>query len=258
MTTLLAMAATLLALGTFSCPSPQGGPIFSDQFDSGQLDSSRWIVATYKSPDSQLGINSGIYTAEMLDFSTGMLRIAVDQTQTDDGVFSQGGLIFSKEKFGYGSYEFVMRMTSPSITPNGGGGAHSGAVSSAFLYDTNSETEIDLEFVGNQDAMWITSWKNPDPLHPPTSEMKQSIELPNHDLATGFHTYTLVWEPAKVQVFIDGTLKATLTRNIPSAPARIMLQHRGTNSDKWGGMATLGMTRYAYFRSVKFTPMGGR
>lgn len=241
-----------------SAAPSQGAPAFFDRFDAGELDTSKWDIARYKSPDSKPGINAGYYTPATLDFSSGMLRIAVDQTETNDGVHSSGGAIISKGRFGYGTYEFVMRMTSPSPSPGGQGNAKTGAVSSGFLYRTNSETEIDLEFVGDQNAMWVTSWDNPSPSQPPTRNMKQSERLPNGDLATGFHTYTLVWESARIRVFIDGAIATTLTRRIPSAPAHIILQHRGTNSDKWGGVAAIGVTRYAYFRSVKFTPMAER
>jgi beta-glucanase (GH16 family) len=236
----------------------QGTPTFYDRFDTGELDTSKWNIATYKSPDSKPGINAGLYTPEKIDFSSGMLRISVEQTRVGEGVRSLGGAIFSKERFGYGTYEFVMRMTSPSLTPDGPGETQTGAVSSGFLYYTNSASEIDLEFVGDQNVMWVTTWDNSNGSAPPTSGMKRSEKLANRDLATGFHTYTLVWEPERIRVFIDDVLATTFTENIPSVPAHIILQHRGTNSRQWGGLATIGVTRYAYFRSVKFTPMGGR
>ncbi len=50
---------------------------FSDDFSAGQLDTSKWEVATYKSPDSKPGLNSGVYVPENLDFSRGMLCIKV-------------------------------------------------------------------------------------------------------------------------------------------------------------------------------------
>ena len=37
---------------------------FSDNFSAGKLDTSKWKVATYRSPDSKPGLNSGTYVAE--------------------------------------------------------------------------------------------------------------------------------------------------------------------------------------------------
>ena len=34
-----------------------------------------------------------------------------------------------------------------------------------------------------------------------------------------------------------------------------MINHWGTNSDNWGGTATVGTTRYAYFDWVSYTPL---
>ncbi len=257
-TILVSMISTFAALVCGCRAWAQDQAPFCDQFDTGELDASRWIVATYQSPDSKPGFNAGTYAAKSLDFSSGMLRISVDQEHADHGMRSQGGAIISRGRFGYGTYEFVMRMTSTSPTPEGTGEGKSGAVSSAFLYRENSETEIDLEFVGDQNAMWVTTWHNTDLLRPPAPSTKKSKKLVNRNLATGFHPYLLIWEPGSIRVLIDGELATRLTKDVPFEPARIILQHRGTNSGAWGGEAIVGKTRYAYFQAVKFTPREGR
>jgi len=233
-------------------------PIFVDQFNEGVLDASKWSIATYGSPDSKPGINVGSYVTEAIDLSTGLLRIAVNQEKEGGVVYSTGGAIISKDRFGYGDYEFEMRMSSDSPTPEGAGGARSGAISSAFIYNNRSESEIDLEFLGDIDSMWVTSWRNTDLSSSPTGAMKSSARLPNRDLAKQFHRYTLSWEEGIVRVYIDGYLAIELTEHVPSVPAKIVLQHRGTHSPKWGGFARPGTTRYAYFKTVKFTPWEGK
>lgn len=110
---------------------------FKDEFKSGKLDTTKWIVATYKSPDSAPGVNSGIYVASAIDFTQGMLRITVHQHATRNGVESLGGAILSRELFGYGTYDFEMRMSSLSPTPQGEGTASTGAVSSSLFATTS-------------------------------------------------------------------------------------------------------------------------
>jgi beta-glucanase (GH16 family) len=248
---------TFLSLLGFAAPASSQTPTFSDDFSSGKLDLSKWTVATYKSPDSNPGINAGVYAPETITFVPGAMRIEVTQKKGSGGVVeSTGGCIYSKEYFGFGTYVFVMRMSTTSPTPDGAGETLTGAVSSGFLYNTNSESEIDLEFLGNDNAIHVTNWHNPTPANPPTGDIRQTEKLKNKFLGTQFRTYTLVWTPDKIQVFIDGTLVVSHKNHVPQKPARIVLQHRGTNSNGWGGTASVGVSRFAYFKSVSFTPLG--
>src|ERR1700730_11992094 len=83
-----------------------------------------WRIASWKSPDSKVGLNHGTYVPENVDFVDGMLRLKLEETQGPDGVISKGAAVWTREKFGYGTYEFVMRMASESPTPDGPGKAH--------------------------------------------------------------------------------------------------------------------------------------
>jgi beta-glucanase (GH16 family) len=85
-------------------------------------------------------------------------------------------------------------------------------------------------------------------------EVRTTDQVRNSSLANQFHNYKLVWQPESVKWYIDGVLVATHNTNVPVAPAYIILQNRGTNSDQWGGKATLNVIRYAYVKSVKFYP----
>ena len=238
--------------------STQPRVTFKDEFKNGNLDTTKWIMATYKSPDSASGINSGTYMVSAIDLSQGMLRIAVEQHATANGVESLGGAILSRELFGFGTYDFEMRMSTLSPTPQGDGTSSTGAVSSGFIYYNKSESEIDLEFLGNENVLWVTSWRNPNPNLDPTPLQKASDKVLDPDLATRFRHYALVWTPTTVDVYIDGKRVAHQTEHIPQNPAHIILQHRGTNSNKWGGAAAVGVERYFYVRSVKFTPLGAK
>jgi hypothetical protein len=226
-----------------------------DEFNAGKLDTTKWTIATYKSPDSKPGINQGFYVSSGIDFTQGMLRISVQQRKSESGVDSSGGAIISKERFGFGIYEFVMRMSNTSPTPEGNGAALTGAISSGFLYYNKSESEIDLEFLGNQNAIWVTGWQNSKPTNDPTSLEKTSNKVIDHNLATRFRCYSMVWRPDVVDVYIDGIRVSHQTEHVPQSPAHVILQHRGTNSDKWGGIATAGVERYFFVRSVNYTPL---
>jgi beta-glucanase (GH16 family) len=215
-----------------------------------------WRIASWQSPDSKPGLNHGTYVPENVDFVDGILRLKVEQTQGPDGVISKGGAVWTKAKFGYGTYEFVMRMASESPTPYGTGQAQSGTVSSAFLYLQNSQTEMDTEFLGDKNSLWATNWHNLNFNAQPqySQEVRTTDEVRNASLANEFHDYRVVWQPESVKWYIDGVLVASHSTNVPVAPAYVILQIRGTNSDQWGGKATLNVIRYAYVKSVKFYP----
>lgn len=247
----LAILAVLLGTATAQTPS------FSDNFSTGKIDANKWVVATYKSPDSKPGINDGTYVASAISFVPGAMRMESTQRKVGGGlVQSFGGAIYSKEFFGFGVYEFVMRMSTTSDTPDGTGKTLTGSVSSGFLYNTNSESEIDLEFLGDDNAIHITNWRNPDPTKLPSGDIKQTDKVNNKFLGTQFRTYKLVWTPNKITVYIDGTQVVSHKQHVPQAPARIVLEIRGTNSNEWGGTASVGVPQYFYVKSVGFTPMG--
>lgn len=239
----------------------QVGPssLFHDDFSTGRLDIYKWKIATGPSPNSKLGVNEGIYTSKAVDFSQGMLRISSSQKRKKhrDEVTSYGGAIISLDRFGYGTYKFVMRMSSTSSTPNGTGAAKTGSVSSGYLYFNKSETEIDLEFLGDKNVLWVTNWHNEKPKKEPKpqfDDFKQETQIEKYRLSTDFYEYRIEWTPGSVKTYIDDALVAEHTEHVPSAPAYIMLQHHGTNSDAWGGFAS-DEERYFFVKSVSFTPM---
>jgi beta-glucanase (GH16 family) len=230
---------------------------FYDDFSRGELDPAKWKVSQWRAPGTLAGRNLGMFTPAALDFSQGMLRIAVTQTLRPDGVvMSTGGEIQSREAFGYGTYAFVMRLASTSPTPYGGGEVVSGGDSGAFTFINNSESELDIEFLGDAPgSLWLTNWvnsaNNQKEVKPSRYEQER---IPAPGLADGFHEYAMEWTPNRVVWRIAGKVVGIHTRNVPSTPAHIMISHWGTNNEKWGGRATLGIARYLYVRKVQFTP----
>jgi endo-1,3-1,4-beta-glycanase ExoK len=217
---------------------------FTETFSEGALNTNVWIASDWVSDNYAAAGSNVTWTPNNASLSQGMLQLTLEQPTAGTSTCAE---LQSKETFGYGTFEFVMRMSSTSPTPNGSGSVESGSDSAAFLFINNSQTELDIEFCGNTPGnINLTNWD--------TLSAHQTTSPSVANLAAGFHTYQLIWTPGQVQWTIDGVVVATHTADIPSTPAYIMLNFWGTNSANWGGMATPGVTRYMYVSSVSFTP----
>ena len=228
--------------------SVNGSGSFSDAFSTGSLDPSKWMASSGFAPGSISGVNYGSFEPTNVDLSKGMLCLKLQQQQGSSGILSVGGEIQSITTYGYGTYEWVMRASSTSQTPTGLGTVVSGQISAGFSFVSNSETEIDFEVEGqNPNTIWMTNWIST------TQKQYSSVFLASPDAK--FHHYKFIWEPGRIDFYLDGGLVSTHTSNVPSTPAYIMINHWGTNSTGWGGMATVGVERYLYVSSFTYTPL---
>jgi Glycosyl hydrolases family 16/IPT/TIG domain len=229
--------------GTGGGSGPPAGATFFDNFSSGSLDTSKWIPSNWGAP------GGGTFVPSYLDFSTGMLRIKVTQTNSGGGVASVGGELQSIKAFSFGTYEWVMRASSTSSTPTGSGVAVSGQISSGFIFVNNSQTEIDSPEIEGQNpgTLWWTTWTS---VNTKQSTSSQAPFAPEN----GFHSYKCVWTRTSISFYVDNVLVSTHTGVVPTAPAYAMINHWGTNSTGWGGLATTNITRYMFVRSFSFTP----
>jgi endo-1,3-1,4-beta-glycanase ExoK len=223
---------------------PVGTPTFSDNFSGGSLNTENWIVSNWTSDNYAGAGNNVTFSPSAISLSEGLLQMTL--TQPTSGT-STGAELQSKNTYGFGTYQVVMRMSSTAATSTAAGSVVSGSDSAFFSFINNSQTEIDIEFCGNTpNNIWLTNWD--------TTNLKTYTEPAAANLASGFHTYTVVWTSTSITWSIDGTVVATHTTNIPQTPAYIMINFWGTNSSSWGGVATPGVTRYFYVQSVSFTP----
>jgi beta-glucanase (GH16 family) len=232
--------------------NPNKPPTFVDYFNEGKLDTSKWVISTYESNNYAGGGSNVTFSASNIDLSGGNLRMELTQPTAST---STGAEITTKLSFGYGTYEFSMRAGSTSPSSSGSGTTESGQISSTFIIHNPppsyaSITEIDApEIEGlsarNKDIEW-TVWKNSIATDPtPEFNIVQNPE-------DGFHTYKFVWSATSVKFYIDGILKSTCTSGIPTVAAVIDINFYGTNDTQWGGLATVGVTRYMYVKSAKF------
>jgi len=221
-------------------------PIVSDRFNTGKLDTSKWMASNSPAPGNISGVNYGSFIPANVDLSKGMLCLKLQQQQGPNGVHSVGGEIQSLTTLGYGTYEWVMRASSTSSTPGGAGSVASGQISGAFIFVNNSQTEVDFEVEGqNPNTLWMTNWTS--------VTQKQYSSTAVVSPQNGFHHYKFVWGPGKIDFFLDGKFVSRHTVHVPKAPAYILINHWGTNSKGWGGKATPGVQRYLYISSFKYT-----
>jgi len=224
-------------------------------------------------PGSVTGEHASFYRADHANVSNGFLSLVLTQENgtVDDnpnGVISDGALIASRLTYGYGTYEWRMRLTSTATSPTGAGSCAadvlSGSVSAGFNFVNNSETEIDIEYSGHRpDLLYFANWNNLNPsIDPQPGQSTSTALLARAVLGRGrswcddFRTYKFVWEPTRITFFINDQWQAEHTTNLPHAAAYFMIVIRGTNATDWGGMATIGTPRYLYVDWVRYTPPG--
>lgn len=255
---------------------PRGG--WEDNFDRTTLANPRkgrghgeprWIVASGRAPGSVPETHIGYYDPAHVGIVNGYLVMLLTQESgtvdsNTNGVISNGALIYTQDTYGYGTYEWRMRMSSTAESPEGSGSPVSGSVSAGFVYVNNSETEIDFEFSGHvvsdplldDDTLYMVNWNNITPGDGPTDAESTYTAVPIDGLTSQFKTYRFVWEEGSISFYVDEELQAFHTTNVPSAPAHFMINHWGTNRDGgWGGAATLNIPRYFYVDGVKYTPL---
>jgi len=149
---MLTAVAFLAASGDAAPRKPPRGRSggWEDHFTGSKL-SKQWQVSSWWAPGYLPDNHEGFYEAENVSLQSGYLVLRLNQEigpvdSNEAGVISHGAHVTTKKKYGYGTYEWRMRMSSTAATPNGPGTPVSGSVSAGFNYVNNSETEIDFEF----------------------------------------------------------------------------------------------------------------
>lgn len=231
-------------------PTVVGTPTFFDDFSNGL---GKWQVSNWGAPGSSTTNKGSFITANAVVIN-GMLCLKLWQGKNADGTFTSiGGEVATLEKFGYGTYEFVMKASSSAGDPNLAGNPVSGSITGLFSYSPGSVTEIDVEMEGSATRMpltQLTTWTS-DTSPNEHTEFGPAVagEFPH----TGFHTYKWVWAPGKIEFWRDGVLLSTHTKVVPTQASPVIINHWGTNQATWGGVATPGVERYMWIKSFSFT-----
>jgi len=182
-------------------------PIFSDEFDGSQLDSTRW-QSTYKSNSAELES----YGPEALSVSGGMLRITAQSRSGQDHAYTSGiitTLGTFAQQYGY----FEMRANLPQ---------GQGLWPAFWLLHTGPLpwTEIDVfELLGNdpQTVYLSNHWRDDANQHQFVTR-----HFSGPDFSVGFHTFAVNWTPARLSWYVDGTERAQTSDNIPAEPMSLL------------------------------------
>lgn len=220
-----------------------------------------WIVSTWTAPQAHSLNHAGTFSADnvrvYLNAAPGQagdsgVCLKLSQALVNGQIVSTGAEITSKQSFGYGVYDFVVRAGSTAPISIAQGGPISGGITGCFNYLEGSATEIDVEIEGGvRSALTqFTSWIG-------ESLPNQTLQVTN---ATGtdtpearFFAYRFIWTPGKIEFYRDGVRVATFTEVVPSKPAPFMFNHWGTNDRNWGGFASVGSDRFMYIKSFAYT-----
>jgi len=216
-------------------------PTFAEAFSN--LD--RWIVSTWEAPAG------GKFSRNNVSIVDGILCLRLQQTIVNGVVQSVGGEVSTREKFGYGTYEFEVKASSTAAAPTAVGNPVSGTITGCFNYAPSSITEIDMEVEGGtrSNLAQFTSWML-------ASNPNQSIKVPTVPAPhVEFKKYKFVWTPQGTTFYINGVEACRHTKVIPSEPAPFLFNHWGTNSVDWGGVATPDVERYMWVKNFSFTPL---
>ena len=250
----------LLAGAVVAAGAGKPSSAWTDDFTKG-IDTRFWVIANGGAPGYIPNVHKGYYQPNDVSVANGIVTMRLTQEYgTVDtnpaGVISRGALLYSKKTYGYGTYQWRMRMSSTAASPVAAGTPVRGSVSAGFNYVNNSQTEIDFEFSAlSPSSLFLVNWLNPTPSADPTDLNETFTELPFISTST-FHTYRFDWQPGLITYYIDGVPQdLPHFSNVPTAPAYFMINHWGTNSAYWGGAATVGTTRYAYIDWVSYTPL---
>lgn len=234
--------------------------VWKDDFNS--LNTSFWNVPDRTALEGSIRQDHlGYFKKNNVWVKNGYLILRLTQRHgkvdaNENGIISSGAELESKKKFGYGTYEWRMRLSSTSEDPTKPGKTVPGQISAGFNFVNNSQTEIDFEVEGQYpNQLEMTTWKNPDTSGFPTTDDRIFTfkQIPN--LSSQFHTFTFIWKPDVITYFLDGKLVATHKEHVPTTSANFMINHWGTDNEDFGGLATPGATRYMIVDWVKYTSL---
>lgn len=229
-------------------PAPEPTWTFTTDFTLQRELPVGWQASTWTAPGKN-ATHLGSWSPSNLSFSEMGVCLTLDQTTTMNGFASLGAEIFTQRKFGFGTFEWEMMASADTSRQ-----PVSGSISGLFIYRDAATTEIDFEVEGNERHRWTqcTSWTHETS---PNEHTKVTPVADAHLPHQQFCRYRFVWTPEKIEFYRDGALIATHTKVVPQLEAAIMINHWGTNSADWGGLATPNRPRHMYVKSFKYAPL---
>jgi endo-1,3-1,4-beta-glycanase ExoK len=234
---------------------------WQEGFDGNSVNTDFWRVSNEPYGMATIeNLHEGYFQPDRVSVNQGYLTVALTQENgkvgtNQNGVISRGGEVETKAAYGYGTYEWRMRVSSTASSPTDTTGkVVSGQISSGFTYINNSQSELDFEVEGQfPDQAEMTTWHNTHPSTDPTEQDQTYSSAKISKMANEFKTYKAVWSANEVKYYIDDQLVADHTSHVPSVAAPVLINHWGTDSGDFGGLATVGTTRYLLIDWVRYT-----
>ena len=180
--------------------------VFSEEFDGGSIDSSKWNTSYRWGPNWTINNEQQYYVdttanpdfgVRPFEFGGGKLKIVADKTPSwlkgsANGKSYTSGVLttYGKFKMKYGYVEMRAKM------PKGQG------LWPAFWmlnhYDNGNEPEIDImEFLGREaDTVYQ--------VYHSRSGSSGTLEHEGPDFTSGYHTFAVDWSPGKLVFYVDG------------------------------------------------------
>lgn len=230
-------------------PSPQPRPIRRGSFFADlrkPLDFNQWRVSTHdnKNPGAFYG---GPWLMENIIQEHDRLILRVNAGK--DGNPPTMAEMQSREQYGHGRYEVIMR-------PSG----ESGVVSTFFSYvgpwTGDPHDEVDIEFIGKRsNGVEYNYFKN-------GRKGAYSREKLEFDISEQMNLYAFEWHPDEIIWFVNGEEHYRSPRDssrIPSHPGNIYIS-AWTGIERmydWTGPARFGDSAQAEYACVSFTPFDG-
>lgn len=173
----------------------------------------------------------------------GSMKLTIDLDGNGLTAIPYSGAEFrSREFFGYGMYEVVMKPIK-----------NDGVVSSFFTYtgpsDDNPWDEIDIEFLGKDTTtVQFNYYTNGAGGHEHIYEL-------GFDASEEFHTYGFDWQQDSITWYVDGEAVYTADKDIPSTPGKIMMNvWPGKGVDGWLNAFDGTVPLTAEYKSADFRP----
>jgi beta-glucanase (GH16 family) len=198
--------------------------VFSDEFNSSSLDTSKWVALNRSGDSSNQEV--GCYAPDHVGVSGGLLTLRTDVAACPDGKsYTSGAIQMRSFSFTYGTVEFRSKESGGTGTWPAewllGSNCQQTNVASAdnvspCAWPNSGSDEIDIAEIMGHDLSTVNqgihSGGNNDGCRASTSDVSQN-----------WHTYQLVWSPGSLVWKIDGVTTCTKTAGIPSTPMFLIL-----------------------------------
>ncbi|MEE9381753.1 MAG: family 16 glycosylhydrolase [Hyphomonadaceae bacterium] len=183
-------------------------PAFITLFGTGD-NALMWERSAHHNPDGFFGVD---WNTENVAASVDGLALVIEDNEADGNPYTSAE-VHSKDRYGFGRYEVVMRPARGS-----------GLVSAFFTYSGphfgEPHDEIDIEFLGSDTTQVHFNYYRKG-----VKGAYQTVDLP-FDAADADHLYAFEWRADGIEWFIDG-VSAYRTppgdTHIPQTPAKIIL-----------------------------------